>query len=79
MDKNGNIFISINHFKELLKDWLEYGMPRKDELKITSAAQETGQMVVTEISKKGKVKSLVVGHDQEIGNDKSKQLIKHSG
>lgn len=54
-------------------------MPRKDELKITSATQETGQMVVTEISKKGKVKSLVVGHDQEIGNDKSKQLIKHSG
>lgn len=35
LDKNGNIFISINHFKELLKDWFEYGMPRKDELKIT--------------------------------------------
>lgn len=36
-------------------------------------------MMVTEISKRGKGKSLVVGHGQEIGNDKSEQLIRHSG
>lgn len=36
-------------------------------------------MVVTEISKRGKGKSSLVVHDQEIGNDKSKQLIKHLG